>query len=76
MIIVCSLFYRDLLMGSTSSPPLGSWRDLLSTPYSNPKAFSLSYVLEDKPTVSFSQEDLDIGQKEWGLSLIGYAIGK
>lgn len=65
-----------LSMGSTSAPIVGSWKDLLSAQYANTKPFSLSFVPEESPEVSFSQDDLAEEQNEWDLSLIGYVVGK
>lgn len=63
-------------MSSLSKKVSYNWKDLFSSSNDKSKDFSLSYVPLASPEVSFLEDELKIGKKEWSYTLVGHAIGK
>lgn len=53
-----------------------NWKDLFTSQTTSSKAINLSFIPCSDDEVVFTEEELSSGQKEWGLSLVGHAIGK
>lgn len=58
------------------NPTPFAWKELYTSRSINTRSFALNFVPLNLDEVTFSQDELFEGKKEWELSLVGHTIKK